>query len=682
MSWEVWVMSLKTSFFNKSLFKSDMKRFWWLSVAETFLIMIITVLPFYESLKRRVSFIGSSYTYEPRWLSGAIVVLVMFAIGVSVILLTYMHFAASVSTFHSFPVKRGGIFSTKLISGAVLTFIPIIINAGLLIFIAMIPEFREFASVSTIFKWLIIGVLYTAVLVSLTTVVNMMTGNPIGTIVFALGFMALPFIVIGSLQSFFDMELYGYAVNSADNILKHIYISEKDLLKFGYFSIYAVLTIVFLLGAYILYRKRKLEAYGEVIAFSWLKPVFIGIISVIASILSYFYFVGALGKSGVLWILPFGVIGTVVSWMISKKSISIKGIMKPVLIYLLAGLAFVCVIHFDLTGFERRVPSIFDIESVSIVNDTKMTWHVGGEMVEYWRKGEMDYSFTEEDDLVNVLDFHQYMIKRRNEDEVGERIIPIEYKLKNGKVLRRQYSIDYERDARFLKPLYETKQRRASKCSVIDGSEKEFAEVKIADRRFKNSTFRILYPDNPDMNNLILALQKDIENVSYEDMTRKTGESLGISVSYLPVFESDQDIENLQETRGQNNDFYSVYPSYKNTIEFLEKMGYYDSIPKASDIESASVYTWENAPIKEDMYSYAEPTYPEREEEGEKITEPEKILELYSMYDKMIREVKFSNYETCKNIRITYTLKNGHVFEVSCSYDEDKIPSELVQYFK
>lgn len=675
-------MNLKASFFNKSIFKSDIKRFWWLALAETFLIMIVTVIPFYESLKRRVSFIGSSYYYEPRWLSGSIVILMMFAIGVSVLLFTYMHFTSSVSTFHSFPVKRGGIFSTKLISGAVLTLIPIIINTGLLIFIAVIPEFKEFVSVSVIFKWMFTGVVYTAVLFSLTTVVNMMTGNPIGTIVFTLGFALLPLIIISSFQSFFDMELYGYALNSADNILKRIYIDEKDLLNLSYFVIYAVLTIVFLVGAYILYNKRKLEAYGEVIAFSWLKPVFIGIISVLTSILSYFYFVGALGKSGLLWLLPFGVIGTVVSWMISKKSISLKGILKPVLIYLIAALFFVCVIHFDLTGFERRVPNFFDIESVSIVNDNRMTWHINGEIVEYWRKGEMDYSFTEDKDIVDVLDFHQYMIKKRNEDKIGERIIPIEYKLKNGKVLRRQYFIDYERDAEFLRPLYETEQIRGNNFPIINGAERDFVEVKITDRRFKNSTFTVLYPDNPDMQNLILALQKDLKNISYEDMTRKTGESLGISVSYIPKYESKRDIEELQKTRGQDNDFYSVYASYKNTIEFLDKMGYYDSLPKASDIESASVYTWENVPIKEDMvYSYAQPTYPQKEEEGEKITDSEKISNLYSLYDKMIREIKYSNYETCKNIRITYTLKNGHIFEVSCSYDEDKIPEEIIEYF-
>lgn len=677
-------MNLKTSFFNKSLFKSDIKRFWWLSLAETFLIMIMTVLPCYEYCKRRVDLIGSSWNYEPSWFSSvAIVVLIMFAVGVSVLLFTYMHFTSSVSAFHSFPVKRGTIFSTKLISGAVLTLIPIIINAGLLTLIAITPEFENFVSVYEIGAWLFSGIVYTVILFSLTTVVNMMTGNPIGTIVFALGFAVLPLIIISAFQSFFDMELYGYALNSVDNILTHIYINEKDLLEFWYFIIYAVLTVLFFVGAYVLYRKRKLESYGEVIAFSWLKPVFIGIISVLASIVSYFYFVGALGKSGLLWLLPFGIIGTVVSWMISKKSISPKGIIKPVLIYLLAALSFICVIHFDLTGFERRTPNIFDIESVSIVRDNTMSWHVNGEIVEYWRKGEMDYSFTEDQDLVDVLDFHKYMIKKRNDNEIGERIIPIEYKLKGGRVLRREYFIDYEMDAKFLRPLYETKQMRANKFSIINGAEKEFTEVKITDRRFNNSTFKVLYPDNPDMLKLILALQKDIENISYEDMTRRTGESLGISVSYMPVFESDANIEELVQARGQDNDFYSIYPSYENTISLLEKMGFYDSLPKASDIESASVYTWENVPIKEDMpYSYAEPTYPERDEEGIKITDSEKISQLYSMYDKMIREVNYENYETCKNIRIIYTLKNGHTFEISCSYDEDKIPKEFVEYFK
>lgn len=677
-------MSLKTSFFSKSLFKSDIKRYWWLAVSEIFLIMLMVVLPCYEACKRSVDIIGSSYWgCEPTWFSGAIILLVVFSVGVPVLLFNYMHFTSSVSTFHSFPVKRGTIFSTKFITGIILTITPILINAVILCVFALNPIYGEHIGFLDVATWVISGIMYTLVLFSLTSMVNMMTGNPVGTLVFTAGFAFLPFILIGAFQSFFDMEVYGYAFNSVDNILTHIYIDEADLVELKYFAIYLVLAVAFSIGAYFLYRIRKLEAYGEVIAFTWLKPVFIGIISVLTSILSYFYFSGVMHNNGILWLLPLGIIGTVIAWMISKKSISPKGILKPVAIYLGLALCFVAVIHFDLTGYERRVPKLSDIESVKVVrDDSRMQWHNYGEIIYYWQKGEVDYAFYEQEDIINVIELHKNKIEKREEHNTG-RTIPIEYKLKNGRVLKREYMIDFEKDAKFLKPIYETKQLRGNEYRIINGSEKEFTELSINDRRFKNSIFKTVYPDNPYMSRLISALKEDLSNITYEEMVKRAGESINIGISYIPIYDSDADISELLKTRGGEGEHYYIRDSFESTIAVLEEMGLYNEIPKDSDIESASIYTWVNAfPIKEGAYSYAEPTEKIHKEDEIKVTDKNKIAELYSLYDSMIGEVKYSNYNTCNNVRISYTLKNGHTFEVSCSYDGDKIPQELSEYFK
>ena len=65
------------------------------------------------------------------------------------------------------------------------------------------------------------------------------------------------------------------------------------------------------------------------------------------------------------------------------------------------------------------------------------------------------------------------------------------------------------------------------------------------------------------------------------------------------------------------------------------------------------------------------------------VTDPAEIEKLYSVYDSMIEGKKYTNYNKRLNILIAYRVKGtGHVFEVSCSYDEDKIPEELKKYFE
>ena len=99
-------MNLKASFFSKSIFKSDMKRFWWLGLLEMLTLIVAVVIPLYERCARLLYRADSYGNCVPQWMNGTVLLLILFSLCVTVVLLSYMHFSASLCGHHSIPVTR------------------------------------------------------------------------------------------------------------------------------------------------------------------------------------------------------------------------------------------------------------------------------------------------------------------------------------------------------------------------------------------------------------------------------------------------------------------------------------------------------------------------------------------------------------------------------------------------
>ena len=662
-------MNLKASFFSKSIFKSDMKRFWWLGLLEMLTLIVAVVIPLYERCARLLYRADSYGNCVPQWMNGTVLLLILFSLCVTVVLLSYMHFSASLCGHHSIPVTRKKLLTTKLISSTVLTASPIIINGIIILALLYRYDFYAFYGFADILKWMLTGTIYCMVTISLTAFVNMMTGNPIGSLVFTTGFMFLPAILMISFSSFLQQEVFGYTSNNIDEVLKFIYIHEKSLLTVPYIFIYLVLIILFTFGAYRLYEKRKLENHGEVITFKWLVPVFIGIISIFSSIVSYAYFVGILGKDSMLYILPLGAVGTVIAWMISRKSLSLKGVIKPVGLYLVAGLVFCSIFYFDLTGYERRIPDIDDVESAILVSNQQNYVVENQTKIYYVEEGKVDLALKDREDINKVISLHKHLVEGRKSrfDNGYYSYLPIEYTLKNGKQLRRAYRVNHISDAAMLKPIYETEQMKANVFKLIDGSKKEYMRLTIRDRRVEESLE--LYPDNKKFELIINAMMKDMQELEYEEFMIDGGGSVSIDV----IFKTNKIYERpfVDAYSQEQYEHYSISSAYKNTLQVLEAIGFI--IPKASDIDGITVATWNGEAYLSDKDM--------GEQKITNITNPEEISVVYREYDDMIEGKKYTDYENCKNIKVSYRLKTGKTFEASCSYDEDKIPETLKKYF-
>lgn len=628
-------MRSKTSFFNKALFLSDIKRYWWICAVETLLLVLTCAVPVYINCLEAY-YLGRFDIFS--WIHTALYVTVPFGFGTAVLLFSFMHFNASVSAIHSLPTKRSAIFTTKLISGLLLGTVPVVITSIILGIMSAGETCKNYIDIADILKWTYAAIMYGILVFSLTTVVNMMTGNPVGTVIFTIGFAVIIPIFIALFTSIFEEEIHGFNSRYAGSSLEYIYIAPSNMLKVKYAFIYPVLSVVFLFGAHALYRVRKSEKHGEVIAFQYLVPVFMGIIATLASGIGHSYSTGVLGINSLFTIIPFGTLGTLVAYMIWKKSISLKGFIKPLGIYLSLALVFIGVIEFDLTGFERYVPMPDDVKSVS-VSDNKSN----GEAV-----------FDNADDIALVTELHTFLTIEKERYVLYGSPVEIKYKLKNGRTIKREYLVDYDADKSMLKPLYETNEFRKAQFDILSHKADDFVSAQIDDRRFEQGKPVTLYPDNDMFEKLAKAVKKDIENTKYEDLTSDRNSSMSVSLSW------NESVPNSKQSYQRSEIFY-VKDTSINTKKVLEEMGIYDKIPGSDDISSI------NVTIHTSKDDTSPTTY--------KITDAEKIATVYAMYDDMISESQtYADYLKAVDVYLEYTLKNGHSFGVSRTYDEDKIP--------
>lgn len=633
-------MSSRTSFFNKALFLSDMKRYWWIGAVHTLILIVGCIIPLYNMCLYHSSYYDASFY---TWGTMGFVSSVILSLGTGVILFGYMHFNGSVSQMHSLPVSRSCVFITKLISALTILVTPIII-AGIILVALTFGKVCSSVELTEVGKFVYVTFSYGVIILSLTLIVNMMTGNPVGTVVFTAGFSILPLTFMSLFTEIARSKIFGYANNYTYNFTNFLYL-EPLKVAFEKWYVYPVMSVVLLMGAYVLYRVRKSESYGEVISFKWLIPVFIGIIASLASGIGYLYAKAVMDSSNLLMILPFGVLGTAVAYMISRKSLDFKGCVLPVISYTAIALIFCAVIHFDLTGYEKRIPDIDKISSVSVNNHAVYK----------------EPDFTEREDLENILALHSHLIEKRESHSYDGMFssISIKYNLKNGKTMFREYTLDMVEDEKYLKPIYETDEFRKGYFKFIEDGKKEVVYVEISDRRFKNGDV-MLYPDNEDMHALAEAIKEDMRNYPYENFRSDTCPSMNIGIHW--EYYDKKSKEKLSEYIR-----FEVHENAVNTIKVLKDAGVYKLLPKAEDIRVVEVRIADphsKDGVNDMLYT---------------VTDEKKIAQLYESYNNIIDKRKYNDINNVYNVFIDYTTKDGFTFSASCSYDKENLPQIFLE---
>ena len=224
-------MSLKTSFFNKSVIKSDFKRFWWVSALNTLAILVFfTFIFIYDKIVSypMVDFVPETilpetYNRSIFYNDGSLAMLIslLFSPMLCALIFSYLNSVKSVACLHGLPLKRSTFFWSHVLSGFVMIVLPIILNVIVLLIFRLHPSVAGNYRISHLFIWALHYIIYAAIAFSVTSVVMMITGNSVAGIVFTYIFSALPYIAEVFIKFFCDQQVYGYSYESGESSCTH-----------------------------------------------------------------------------------------------------------------------------------------------------------------------------------------------------------------------------------------------------------------------------------------------------------------------------------------------------------------------------------------------------------------------------------------------------------------------------
>lgn len=391
-------MRSATSFFDKTLFRSQLKHTWPLWLGYTALwLFLVPVMLFSElsAYQGGYSAADASYLLLNTGVRGGI--FISFFFGLFFAMLAFSHLTQSRATngFHALPVRRETIFLTAYLTGL-------------------------FCQLSTILVTFLLGAAVSAPLhLSFWSVTGAAMGSAMLEAVFFYSFAVLCMMMTGQIL-----------------------------------AAYALAGLVIALIALLLYRTRKSEMTGSTVAFPWATPIFkYGVAFCTAVALGqflYYFLFGQYRSSGndslpgtILCMVAAGLVGYFVAEMLIKKSFRVfragaKGAVIVALALVLLGVAM----SFDLTGYEKRVPDESEIESVY-----------------YTFSGMTNVTTDDADTIRRLTAAHQAIVKNRNEqariadawdadtlsqsdhDDIEPFSLRLTYYLKDGSQLSRSYSL-------------------------------------------------------------------------------------------------------------------------------------------------------------------------------------------------------------------------------------------------
>lgn len=392
-------MRSATSFFDKTLFRSQLKHTWPLWLGYTALWLFLVPVMLFSELSAYQ--LGYSAADASRLLLNTGVrggIFISFFFGLFFAMLAFSHLTQSRATngFHALPVRRETIFLTAYLTGLFCQLSTILVTF-LLGAAVSAPLHLSF--------WGVTGaamgsaMLEAVFFYSFAVLCMMMTGQILAAPVFYfVGNILVPGIEY-LLRNFAGNFLYGYSghtdvalgflspplymytevsiasIETCESDSYYVTAYALEHRSFMILAAYALAGLVIALIALLLYRTRKSEMTGSTVAFPWATPIFkygVAFCTVVAlgQFLYYFLF-GQYRSSGndslpgtILCMVAAGLVGYFVAEMLIRKSFRVfragaKGAVIVSLALVLLGVAM----SFDLTGYEKHVPDESEIES-------------------------------------------------------------------------------------------------------------------------------------------------------------------------------------------------------------------------------------------------------------------------------------------------------------------------------
>jgi len=306
-------MKSKKSFFEKSLFKANIKRYW---LIWTVLSVLMCLVPAFVFSQSRIE-IAHGNMISPKEIAYMYKTLAVIAVPLTAFLASalvggliwnYLYSQKSVGFFHTIPVNRNKLFVTNYLSGLAILLIPYLFAAP----ITMLVVLGIGAGVpSATFELMFCVLCETVLFFSIATIAAHITGNIFGMVALYLTINFLSaFLTFVASRTYCRFVLGAYSadlvwtdfLSPLTYILSRVNLTDgyeySDRLGFYHFNsavktwmggigaivVYGIIGLVLCFLSLYIYKKRKSEVAGDFAAFKVLKPAFTGLFSVVGGL--------------------------------------------------------------------------------------------------------------------------------------------------------------------------------------------------------------------------------------------------------------------------------------------------------------------------------------------------------------------------------------------------------------
>ena len=483
-------MQSKTSCFNGTLFRKNLTRFWPLWGLASFIGALFPLAVLLDMVHRgRTAFTAAQFTqmyYEV--VSAVPVIDLVYAALCAMAVWSYLYNARSVGLMHTLPIRREGLFLTNFLSGFSMTLIPYAVTGTLCVIVSLCGgAFDAKGLAVTVLAVLGESFFY----FSSATFVAFITGNAFAMppLYALLHFLAV--LLDWLISSFAQGFIFGFSTSYTgvvEWLSPTVYLVSRvhpdgqytevqqtladgtsytdrvltsvDLENFWLVGVYALVGLVLAALALLLYRRRRSETAGDVVAVGWLRPVFrygvAGLCALLGGQLLYSLFWYGFQQGNyydtlpmVVCLLAAGTIGYYGASMLLAKSLKVfRGSWKGLAV-VLAGCALVCcVLHFDLLGVADRVPEAGQLQTLEVRtadNSYTLTPEQDRDLVEQVRT--LHQAVVADEAYIREMESLQYSTLSEDEDpDTTFTGLSLTYVLKSGARVDRWYHLPITRD--------------------------------------------------------------------------------------------------------------------------------------------------------------------------------------------------------------------------------------------
>ena len=464
-------MKSRTSFFDKTVLKKDLTRFfplWALYLIGGLLIMHL-LSGFYGDYFNNRAY---SAARDLNSLIGPMGIVNMgYAFLAAQLLFGDLHNTRLCYGVHALPLRREGWYLTHTVSGLLMGFVP-----PLVIVITLLPVLGRFWFVGLL-CWGALALHY-LFFFGLASLCMMLTGNRFAaTAIYGiLNFLSLllrwfvqtvylpllpgvrintglfdrfsPPVTVTQLDDFFliahtnDCGCHN-GVGIFYDGYEHSYAYQGLGGDWGYLWILAGVGVALLAGALLLYRIRHLERAGDFIAFKPMKPIFLGVYSLcVGAVLFYFAYEIADEATGYFFLVIGLFIGYFTGKMLLERTLRVfKGRSWVGLGILYGAVALSLLLTWiDPVGITRRIPKAEKVEVVYLYDGHLSDYQINNP--DRLAIKDSVIAVTDPQDIAAIRQSHQLMLQEHDTKEYrNSRWFTLQYKLKNGATVSRTYRI-------------------------------------------------------------------------------------------------------------------------------------------------------------------------------------------------------------------------------------------------